>query len=205
MNFTGFEMPPGTIPYGGTPPDGEQASGSMPHGGTPPFPPLHQTNPFQPKEVSFKSFLKKVAKGFFSSVNQALNEETQFPIGLARPLNVRRYPIGFYKPAVPAGSVVCAIAVPQVIFRPGVLFIPAEVNGSKIADHFAIVDIRIGKNSQLVTAEEILANSFSTYGKENSITFDTANIGHELTIIVRNLDPNNAHDFRATMFGSSVD
>lgn len=121
------------------------------------------------------------------------------------PRNVRNYPLGFFQPAVPAAATVIVTARPQVIFRPRRLMVPLRMGGHDIAENFSILDIRIGKNSQLVSAEELPATIFSERSIESSMTLDTANIGHDISITVRNLDACSAHDFRATMFGASIE
>lgn len=122
-----------------------------------------------------------------------------------KPLTVRSYPLGFFQPCVPAGATVIVTSRPQVIFRPRRLMVPTRMGSDEVAAHFSIIDIRIGRNSQFVTAEELPATVFSENSTESSMSLDTANIGHDISITIRNNDPKITHDFRATMFGASVE
>lgn len=122
------------------------------------------------------------------------------------PRNVRSYPVGFELLAVPAGSTQNITIRPQVLFRPRRLIVPSQTFGAggivQLAVYFSILDLKVGNQSQMVTSDPIPAIAFIETAIETALAFDTANLGHEITIVVKNLDGGAAHDFRALIHGA---
>jgi len=95
--------------------------------------------------------------------------------------NRRRFPIGFIPTNVGAGVTVLIPAAPQNLFRPERIIIPSD-----IAFDFGVVNINVGNTSQLVQAVEVPAAMFSEVAVDTNITFDTAEVGNQLSLQVRN-------------------
>jgi hypothetical protein len=88
---------------------------------------------------------------------------------------------------------------PQVEFRPERLVIPAS-----IANDFLIHDIKIGKNSQLVSTGAIPAAAFTNSSEPSRLRMDVARLGEFVTVSVTNISLN-PRNFQGVFFGSSVD
>jgi len=116
------------------------------------------------------------------------------------PRALRQYPLGFSKAAVAPSATVQVISRPQVTFRPQRIVIPASV-----ASNFSIADVRIGKNSQLVSSDELPAELFLPDAVNVLLALDTANIGQDVELTVRNLDASNSQDFRGAMIGTAAE
>lgn len=93
----------------------------------------------------------------------------------------RRYPLGFTPTAVAANSSGTIPAGPQNLFRAERLIVPSD-----IAFDFGITDIKVGNQSQLAQSVEIPAAMFSEVAIDSRVTFDTAEIGNQIAITVRN-------------------
>jgi hypothetical protein len=122
--------------------------------------------------------------------------------GCQSPSNATRkdYALGFGSTLVKANSSANINAQPQVAFRPERLVIPAS-----IADDFIITDIKVGKNSQLVSTGAIPAAAFASSRSEaNRMRMDTAQISMFVTVSVTNTSDMDRH-FQGVIFGPSVD
>lgn len=88
----------------------------------------------------------------------------------------------------------------QVMFRPTTIYIPPDV-----AVHLEVVDIVVGKNSQLVSKDPLPASFFSE-PKSTSVWLktDTYQIGMDLKVCVRNLS---THPIRCSfvVIGTPID
>jgi hypothetical protein len=93
----------------------------------------------------------------------------------------RRFPIGFVPTNVGAGVTLLIPAAPQNLFRPERLVIPSD-----IAFDFGVVNINVGNTSQLVQAVEVPGAMFSEVAVDTNVTFDTAEVGNQLSVQVRN-------------------
>ena len=110
------------------------------------------------------------------------------------------YALGFGSTLVKANSSANINVQPQVAFRPERLVIPAS-----IADDFIITDIKVGKNSQLVSTGAIPAAAFASSRSEaNCMMMDTAQISMFVTVSVTNTSDMDRH-FQGVIFGPSVD
>ena len=99
-----------------------------------------------------------------------------------RPMKARNYPLGFPETIIPAGATVPVSQRPQVPFRGQRLFIPSDISG-----YLVIMDIRVGKNSQLVASGPLPARMFSEVGVDSNLTLDTAQVSQDITLILRNI------------------
>lgn len=112
---------------------------------------------------------------------------------------VREFPIGFGPTSVAANTTATFTAQPQLIFRPSRLIIP-----SSIAASFVVSDLRIGKNSQLVSANPIPASTFIETAVGVALGLDTCNVGQTITLVVANTT-GGAVTFLASLIGTSVE
>lgn len=111
----------------------------------------------------------------------------------------RGFPIGFGPTSVTAGATVTFTAQPQLIFRPSRLIVPAIIAGS-----FSIADLKIGKNSQLVSANPIPAVAFAENAVDAGLRLDTCNVGQLIALQVTN-NAAGAVVFSAALLGVSID
>jgi hypothetical protein len=111
------------------------------------------------------------------------------------PTHERLFPIGFVSLDIAPGDEVDIEVKPQVYFRGERLAIP-----QKIARYFDVVDIKVGKDSQLAASGAMPGDSFSTVAVGVRMELATAKPGIVITLRVRNVDIAN-HDFKAVMYG----
>ena len=114
------------------------------------------------------------------------------------PTQVREFIIGFGPTVVNANSTAVFTAQPQLIFRGSRLIIP-----STIANNFSVNDIRVGKDSQAVSANPIPAAAFSELGVGVALGLDTATPGILITLSVANTTGGN-QTFSAALIGTSM-
>lgn len=93
----------------------------------------------------------------------------------------RRYPIGFVPTDIAATTAALIPANPQNLFRPERLIIPSD-----IAFDFGVRDVKIGNQSQLVQSVEIPGALFTEVSIDTNVTFDTAEVGNQISVDVRN-------------------
>lgn len=93
----------------------------------------------------------------------------------------RRYPLGFVPTNINAAATVLVPSAPQNLFRPERLVIPSD-----IAFDLGVVDIKVGNQSQLVQSVEVPAAVFSEVAEDTNITFDTAEVGNQISVQARN-------------------
>lgn len=118
------------------------------------------------------------------------------------PTKSREFPIGFDSGAAPliaAGAAATLTQRPQIIFRGERIVIPAAV-----AAFFVLTDVRVGKNSQLVSAGNIPAATFSETAFGVRLKMDTCQISQDLILQVTNIDVA-GHRFLAAVIGESVE
>ena len=111
----------------------------------------------------------------------------------------KEYALGLGFTAVAANSSANINVQPQVVFRPERLVIPAS-----IAEDFLITDIKVGKNSQLVSTGALPAAAFTVRSESTRMMMDTAQISMFVTVSVTNIskEPKN---FQGVIFGPSLD
>jgi hypothetical protein len=108
--------------------------------------------------------------------------------------------LGCGRTEIAAGQTVNIAIQCLVPFRPSVLIIPRD-----IAPVVTILDVRIGKNSQLLSVLGLPAKSFALEdGTPIAFKMDVLNPGQHATLTVRN-DSNANLTFSATLVGQQVD
>jgi len=108
----------------------------------------------------------------------------------------RHFPVGFTHAQVQPGQVAEVEVKPQVLFRGERL----AVSPSN-ARSFNIVDIKVGKDSQLAATGEMPAEVFSALAVGVRMELDTAQPGIVVVLIVRNIDTT-PQDFNAVLYGT---
>ena len=111
------------------------------------------------------------------------------------PLKIREFPVGFIQAAVGPGQLAELEVKPQVRFQGHRLAVKASQ-----ARYFNIVDIKVGKDSQLAATGEMPAEAFSSLAVGTQMELDCAPPGIVITLIVRNTDTA-PQDFGAVLYG----
>lgn len=93
----------------------------------------------------------------------------------------RRYPLGFVPTAIAAGLQDSIPASPQNLFRPERLVLPSD-----IAFDLGVRDIKVGNQSQLAQSVEVPGALFSEVAINTGVTFDTAEVGNQISVDVIN-------------------
>lgn len=93
----------------------------------------------------------------------------------------RRYPLGFVPTSIAASTTAQIPSAPQNLYRPERLVIPSD-----IAFDIGIGDIKVGNQSQLVQSVEVPAALFSEVAINTGVTFDTAEVGNQVSVTARN-------------------
>lgn len=115
------------------------------------------------------------------------------------PMHERQFPVGFIRENIGAGDEADIEVKPQVYFRGERLALPPT-----IARYFDILDIKVGKDSQLAATGTMPGESFSALAVGVRMELDTAKPGIVITLRVRNVDTQ-AHDFKAVMYGAVLE
>ena len=115
------------------------------------------------------------------------------------PRSSREYALGLGSTSVPGNASANINVQPQVIFRPERLVVP-----SNIAVDFLITDIKVGKNSQLVSTGALPAVMFTENAFGVRLKMDTAQISMFVTISVTNQNPN-TRNFQGGLVGPAVE
>lgn len=114
-----------------------------------------------------------------------------------RPLDrKRRYPLGFVPTSVATLTAAQIPSAPQNLFRPERLVIPSDV-----AFDFGVRDIKVGNQSQLVQSVEIPGAIFSEVAIDTFVGFDTAMVGNQVSVDVRNKSGGTL-EFTAALIGT---
>ena len=111
--------------------------------------------------------------------------------------NRRRYPLGFVPTEVDSGDSATIPAAPQNLFRPERLVIPSD-----IAFDFGVQDIKVGNQSQFAQSVEVPAAVFTEVSIDTNVTFDTAEVGNQISILVRNKGADDDVEFTAAAIGT---
>jgi hypothetical protein len=115
------------------------------------------------------------------------------------PRSSREYALGLGSTSVAGNSSANINVQPQVIFRPERLVVP-----SNIAVDFLITDIKVGKNSQLVSTGALPAVMFTENAFGVRLKMDTAQISMFVTISVTNQNAA-ARNFQGGLVGPAVE
>lgn len=117
-----------------------------------------------------------------------------------KPTKLRKYPMGFKGDAdTPAGNTVSVVRRPQVPIKLERLVVSAGVT-----DSFEIVDVKVGKNSQMVSSDPVPADAFGPGAFSVDLAGDTANVGHDIAITATNYS-GAAKRFRGVIIGTAVE
>lgn len=93
----------------------------------------------------------------------------------------RRYPLGVVPTTITSGSTATIPTTPQNLFRPERLVIPSD-----IAFDIGVMDVKVGNQSQFVETSEVPGSLFSEVAINTGVTFDTAEIGNQISVALRN-------------------
>jgi hypothetical protein len=115
------------------------------------------------------------------------------------PRSAREFVIGLGSTAIPGNGSANIGVQPQVIFRPERIVIP-----SNIAPDFLITDIKVGKNSQLVSPGAIPSVVFVENAFGVRLKMDTAQIAQFITISVTNQN-GQSRNFQGAIIGPAVE
>lgn len=115
------------------------------------------------------------------------------------PRQSREYALGLGSTSVAGNSSANINVQPQVIFRPERLVVP-----SNLAIDFLITDIKVGKNSQLVSTGALPAVMFTEVAFGVRLKMDTCQISMFVTISVTNQNPA-ARNFQGGIVGPAVE
>lgn len=109
----------------------------------------------------------------------------------------RRYPLGFIPTDVPPAVQLNIPAAPQNLFRSERLIIPSD-----IAFDFGVRDVKVGNQSQLAQSVEVPGAMFSEVAIDTQVTFDTAEVGNQISIDVRNKTAADTIEFTGGLMGT---
>ncbi|HEX7667013.1 MAG TPA: hypothetical protein VF407_20930 [Polyangiaceae bacterium] len=115
------------------------------------------------------------------------------------PTHERQFPVGFILENIAPGDEEDIEVKPQVYFRGERLAIPPS-----LARFFDVLDIKVGKDSQLAATGSMPGESFSAHAVGVRMELDTAKPGIVITLRVRNVDTA-AHDFKAVLYGAVLE
>lgn len=172
------------------------------HAPPPPPPPLHHTPsryphlPHQPYAHEHGAHLPQHLHLHHPQQQHAEYAPRRPSTHATHAQKIRHFPIGFVKAQVLAGSLAEIEVKPQVRFQGHRLAV-----GQSCARYFNIVDIKVGKDSQLAATGEMPAEAFSSVSVGTQMELDPAPPGIVITLIVRNVDAN-AQDFGAVLYGT---
>lgn len=93
----------------------------------------------------------------------------------------RRYPLGVVPTTITSGDTETIPTTPQNLFRPERLVIPSD-----IAFDIGVTDVKVGNQSQFVETSEVPGSLFSEVAINTGVTFDTAEIGNQISVQIRN-------------------
>jgi len=117
-----------------------------------------------------------------------------------QPTKLRKYPMGIKGDAdTVAGAVVNVVRRPQVPIK-----LERLIVSSSVTDSFEINDVKIGKNSQLVSADPVPADAFGPGAFQVELAGDTANVGHDILVSATNYS-GAPKRFRGAIIGTAVE
>lgn len=109
----------------------------------------------------------------------------------------REFMLGFGPVALVAGTTTIFTAQPQLPFRPSRLVIP-----SAQAVALMVNDIKVGKNSQLLSSNPVPGAPFSELAVGVALGLDTCNVGQQVTLSVNAFAP--LTNFMAAVIGTAM-
>lgn len=93
----------------------------------------------------------------------------------------RRYPLGVVPTTITSGNTATIPTTPQNLFRPERLVIPSDISFD-----IGVTDVKVGNQSQFVETTEVPGALFSEVAINTGVTFDTAEIGNQISVALRN-------------------
>lgn len=130
-------------------------------------------------------------------VIQAIKNRQGVAVVQNRPNRKRRMPLGFAPTTITAALTGSIPGAPQNIYRTERLMIPSD-----IAFDLGVTDLKVGNQSQFVQTTEVPAALFSEVAINTAVEFDTAEVGNQISISVRNKDAVNDVVFTAAAVGT---
>jgi hypothetical protein len=164
-----------------------------------PHPPPQLPPPAPPPPVPHHGHHHHHHHGHYPPEYYAYQEPTRRRIVAEEPTHERQFPIGFALENIPPNQEEDIEVKPQVYFRGERLALPPT-----IARFFDILDIKVGKDSQLAATGAMPGESFSALSVGVRMELDTAKPGIVITLRVKNVDTV-AHDFKAVMYGAVLE
>jgi hypothetical protein len=115
-----------------------------------------------------------------------------------QPLNdAREFMLGFGPTPLAANVTTIFTAQPQLPFRPSRLVVP-----SSIVQTMQVNDIKVGKNSQLLSSNPVPAAPFSELAVGVALGLDTCNVGQQITLSINSFVAQNF--FMAALIGTAM-
>lgn len=106
--------------------------------------------------------------------------------------------LGFPTVNVAAFTTVTLVTRPRAVFRPSRLIIP-----EKMASSFVVVDLKVGKDSQLMSMEPVAAVVFGEHDKNPRMRMSTLQNSMDAILVVRNTT-NVTQEFTACLIGRVI-
>ena len=118
--------------------------------------------------------------GLYNITGQDPSQAAQGPQLVEQPLNeAREFMLGFGPTPLAPNVTTIFTAQPQLPFRPSRLVIP-----SSIVQTMQVNDIKVGKNSQLLSSNPVPAAPFSELAVGVALGLDTCNVGQQITLSI---------------------
>lgn len=115
------------------------------------------------------------------------------------PTQARHFPLGF-----DSGVDIAAAALANINQQPQLVFRPERiVVAGAIAPSFLLTDLRVGKNSQFVSAGAVPAETFSNLSQGVALKMDTAQVSQLIVMSVQNISASPAR-FIASLLGTAL-
>ena len=109
----------------------------------------------------------------------------------------RKMPIGFAPTAITASSTATIPGAPQNLFR-----VERLVIGSDICFDVGVSDLKVGNQSQFAQSNEVPGVIFSEVAINTGVEFDTAEVGNQISLLLRNKDTVNSLEFSGAAIGT---
>jgi hypothetical protein len=109
----------------------------------------------------------------------------------------RKMPIGFAPTDITASSSATIPGAPQNLFR-----IERLIIGSDICYDVGVSDMKVGNQSQFAQSNEVPGVIFSEAAINTGVEFDTAEVGNQVSLLLRNKDTVNTLTFCGAAIGT---
>ena len=108
----------------------------------------------------------------------------------------RRYPLGVALTVLPPSGSIIVPTNPQNLFRAERFVVPSDIGFDT-----QVSDVKVGNQSQFTAGIEVPAAVFSEVAVDTGLSFDTAEVGNQITVAVRNTTAVQ-YDFKAAFIGT---